>query len=97
MGEAEAQNEHRHRLLAWDATLDCAGRNLAASRKLSLDVEKTLRKVREGLSLFAEYWSKTVQALVRARAATALAGCLAPPANRLRTARQLPEQPHPMT
>ena len=73
MGEAEAQNEHKHRLLAWDATLDCASRNLAASRKLSREVEMTLRKVREGLSLFAEFWNKTVQALVRGPASRAFA------------------------
>lgn len=97
MGEAEAHNEHRHRLLAWDASLDCAARNLAASRKLSREVEQTLRKVREGLSLFADFWNKTVQALVRAPAGRTLAGSCAPPANRLCTAYQLPEQPHPVT
>ena len=86
MGEAEAQNEHRHRLLAWDS-LDFAGRNLAASRKLSHEVDQTLRKVLRSSQLFAEFWNKTVQALVRAPAGRALAGSLAPPANRLCPAR----------
>ena len=85
MGEAEAQNEHRHRLQAWDASLDCAARNLAASRKLSREVEQTLRKVREGLSLFAEFWNKTVQAPVRAPVGRARAGSRARAAKRLCT------------
>ena len=95
MGEAEAQNEHRHRLGATATSLDCAARNLAASRKLSKEVELTLRKVREGLSLFAEYWNKTVQALVRGPASRAFAGSRAPPAYRLCTAYQLPEAASP--
>ena len=95
MGEAEAHNEHRHRLLAWDASFDCAARNLAVSRKLSREVELTLRKVREGLSLFAEYWNKTVQALVRGPASRAFAGSPAPPAVRLCTAPRLPEAASP--
>jgi hypothetical protein len=65
MTEAELHAEHRRALLAWDATLDCASRNLAASKKLSREVEQALRKIREGLGVFNDYWNKTLQAPVR--------------------------------
>jgi hypothetical protein len=65
MTEAELHAEHRRALLAWDATLDCASRNLAASKKLSREVEQALRKIREGLGVFNDYWNKTLQAPAR--------------------------------
>lgn len=64
MTEPELNADPRRALLAWDALLDCASRNLAATRKLSREVEQALRKIREGLSQFDDFWNKVMQAQV---------------------------------